>query len=138
VQQQPPQQQQQPAPQASAPPPTPQQQAPVVQQQAPPPQQVQRPAADPARLAEVQKVREDLVMLQTRAEGVRGSLDNLKRSQAASGLGLRGDMQNASNLMGTFLQGAVSALNAGDVAAARGFMDKAEANIDKLEKFLGR
>jgi hypothetical protein len=89
-------------------------------------------------MAELQKLREDLVMLQTRAVGIRGSLDTLRRSQAASGLGLRADMQEASSLMGTFLDGAVQALNAGDSAAARGFMDKAERNAEKLEKFLGR
>jgi serine/threonine-protein kinase len=110
---------------------------PPVQQQAPP-QQPSRPAVDPARQAALQKVREDLVMLQTRAAGCRSGMQAIQRSQASSGMGLRGDMQEASSLMGSFLEGAVSALNAGDAASARGFMDKAERNIEKLEKFLGR
>jgi hypothetical protein len=78
------------------------------------------------------------MMLQTRAAGCRSGLQTMQRSQAASGLGMRGDMTEASSLMGSFLEGAVAALNAGDAASARGFMDKAERNIEKLEKFLGR
>lgn len=123
--------------QSSAPPVQQQAPPPQAQQQAPPPQP-SRPAIDPAKQAALQQVREDLVMLQTRASGIRSSLQNLQRSQAASGLGLRGDMQEANNLMGSFLEGAVSALNAGDPTSARSFMSKAERNIEKLEKFLGR
>jgi serine/threonine-protein kinase len=110
--------------------------------QSPPPQAQQqpssRPAADPAKQAELQKVREDLVMLQTRASVLRDSLQRLQQQQASSGLGLRGDMREASGLMNSYLEGAVSALNAGDSGSARGFMDKAERQIEKLEKFLGR
>ena len=46
-------------------------------------------------------------------------------------------MQQASSLMNSYLQGATDAFNANDLAGARSFMDKAEAQIDKLEKFLG-
>jgi phosphoglycerate-specific signal transduction histidine kinase len=47
-------------------------------------------------------------------------------------------MQQADNLMNSYLQGANDAFKANDLAAARSFMDKAEAQIDKLEKFLGQ
>jgi hypothetical protein len=130
--------------QQQAAPPVPQTSVPQQQtsaaQNTPPsaPAQPQRPAIDPAKAAELQKVREDLVMLQTRASSVRTGLDNLRRQQAASGLGLRADMQQASSLMGSFLEGAVNALNAGDAAAARGFMEKAERNVERVENFLGR
>ena len=118
---------QQPAQQQSAP-------EPYVQQPAP-----QQPAAPvgPSR-AELQEVRESLALVDVRASGIRTSLQSLQRSQAASGMSLRGDMQAAANLMKTYLDGAEAALNAGDVAQAKVFLDKAEPQIQKLEKFLNR
>lgn len=86
----------------------------------------------------MQQAREQLAMLGVRASGIRTSLQSLQRSQAASGLNLRGDMQEASNLMGTYLDGANAALNDGNVTQAKSFMDKAERQIEKLEKFLNR
>jgi len=77
-------------------------------------------------------------MLGVRAAGIRTSLQSLQRSQAASGLNLRGDMQEAASLMTTYLDGASAALNAGDTPQARTFMDKAERQVEKLEKFLNR
>jgi eukaryotic-like serine/threonine-protein kinase len=62
----------------------------------------------------------------------------LQRSQAGRGLNLRGDMQSAANLMNTYLEGADAALNAGDVAQAKTFLEKAEPQVQKLEKFLNR
>ena len=105
-----------------------------VQQPAP-----QQPAAPtgPSR-AELQQAREHIAMLGVRASGVRTSLQSLQRSQAASGMNLRGDMQEASNLMTSYLNGADAALNAGDVEQSRSFADKAERQLEKLEKFLNR
>jgi serine/threonine-protein kinase len=93
--------------------------------------------AGPSR-AELQEVRESLALIGVRASGIRTSLQSLQRSQAASGLNLRGDMQAAANLMTTYLDGAEAALNAGDAAQARSFLDKAEPQVQKLEKFLNR
>ncbi len=119
------------AAQPPAPAPAPQQ---PVQQRTP--QQGAVPTG-PSR-AELQQVREHIAMLGVRASGVRTSLQSLQRSQAASGLNLRGDMQEASNLMTTYLNGADAALNAGDVEQSRSFADKAERQLEKLEKFLNR
>jgi hypothetical protein len=77
-------------------------------------------------------------MLGVRASGVRTSLQSLQRSQAAGGMNLRGDMQEAANLMTSYLNGADAALNAGDVEQSRSFADKAERQLEKLEKFLNR
>lgn len=93
--------------------------------------------AGPSR-EELQAIREQLVMLNTRASGIHTSLDSLRRAQAAGGMNLRGDMQEASGLMTSYLEGAHEALNAGDASSARSFMDKAERQIEKLEKFLNR
>ena len=100
------------------------------------PRQAVAPAG-PSR-AELQEVREHLALLGVRSSGVRTSLDSLQRSQAARGMSLRGDMQEAATLMGTYLEGASAALNAGDIAQSKSFADKAERQLEKLEKFLNR
>jgi serine/threonine-protein kinase len=118
---------------------TPTQQQPAPQQaipQQPAPPQPVAPKG-PSR-EELQQVREALALVGVRAAGIRTSLQSLQRSQAASGLNLRGDMQSAASLMNTYLDGAEAALNAGDVAQARSFLDKAEPQVQKLEKFLNR
>jgi len=101
-----------------------------------PPQQPAAPTG-PSR-AELQQVRESIALVGVRAAGIRSSLQSLQRSQAASGLNLRGDMQAAANLMNSYLDGADAALNAGDVSQAKSFLEKAEPQVQKLEKFLNR
>jgi serine/threonine-protein kinase len=87
--------------------------------------------------AVLQELRERLVDVAARTGTVRNSLANLKRSQAESGLSLRGDMATAENRMNYLLDGANSALTARDAPAAKKFIDSAEAEVEKLEKFLG-
>lgn len=96
------------------------------------------PPAAAAQQAELQQVRESLVLVAARFATARSTLQSIQRSQAASGLGLRADIAEAATLAGTFLDGAKSALGAGDAASARGFTEKAERQIEKIEKFLGR
>ena len=112
---------------------------PAMQQPAPQQPAVHQPAppSGPTR-EELQQVREHLAMLGVRSSGVRTSLESLQRSQAAHGMNLRGDMVEASNLMNTYLDGASAALNSGDVVQSKSFADKAERQLEKLEKFLGR
>jgi serine/threonine-protein kinase len=98
------------------------------------PQQT-RAGPDPAVV--LQEVREQLVELSARAGAVRNSLGNLKRSQAANGMSLRGDMAAAESRMNSLMEGANSALNAHDAASAKKFTDSADREVEKLEKFLG-
>jgi hypothetical protein len=77
-------------------------------------------------------------MLGARANGIHSSLQTLQRAQAAQGLSLRGDMVEAASLMDSFMQGANSALNAGDSPSAKSFLEKAERQAERLEKFLNR
>jgi eukaryotic-like serine/threonine-protein kinase len=110
-----------------------------VAEEAPPVQRAAPPQAAPApNRAELQKSREQLMMLGTRAAGIRSSLQSMQRSQAAGGMSLRGDMQEAASLMNSYMEGATAALNAGDLDAVKSFSEKAERQIEKLEKFLGR
>ena len=98
-----------------------------------PPQQ-QPAAPDPSVL---QDLRERLVQVDSRAGAVRTSLGNLKRAQAAQGMSLRGDMASAETHMNYLLEGANAALNNHDAPATKKFLDSAEAELEKLEKFLG-
>jgi serine/threonine-protein kinase len=132
------------APLAQAPAQTPVQ-APAQAPLQPPPQapvQSAPPAAPQpdlaAQRAELQKVRESLVMLSARANSIHSTLQNLERSQAANGLGLRGDWVQAATLMDGFLRGSNDALAAGDAAAARDLLEKSERQVERLEKALNK
>ena len=84
------------------------------------------------------QIREKMTLLGTRMSAVDQGLEHLQRSQAASGLGLRGDMVAAQRAMQSFYAQADSSLRAGDLAAAAKQLERAEANLEKLEGFLGR
>jgi len=47
-------------------------------------------------------------------------------------------MQTAASLMDSYMQGANAALNAGDLTSAKSFLEKAELQVERLEKFLNR
>jgi eukaryotic-like serine/threonine-protein kinase len=108
------------------------------QQPASQPAAIAAPQANVPTRAEMQQAREQNVMLGTRAGALRGTLQAMQRSQQSSGLNLRADMQEAASLMSSYLDGANAAIAANDLPSAKSFMDKAERQIEKLEKFLGR
>ena len=107
-----------------------------VEHQAPPPAAAAQP--DAAVRAALQQVREQVAMLNVRANGIRGSLKRLEAAQSASGLGLNSSLQEPLDLMNGFLDEAANALNAGDAASAKSFKEKAERQIERLEKALNR
>lgn len=120
------------------------QQAPQqVTQQAPPqpaaqPQQTTpQPPAGPSR-AEMQAARERYAQLNARATGIRGSLQSLQRSQSASGFNLSSRFTEPASLMDSFMQGASDAIHASDPDSAKDLMNKAERQIETLEKLLNR
>lgn len=119
------------APQASAP----------VNTAAPPPPPVQAATPEPPpgpSQEEIDQASEDLMKLRSRATAVRSGLDSLRSQQAASGLGLRTDMVAAESRMNEYLQAADQALRTNRLDFARKNMDRADEEITKLEKFLGR
>jgi hypothetical protein len=77
-------------------------------------------------------------MLSARANSIHATLDNLQRTQTASGLGLRSDWVQSSSLMDSYLRGSRDALEAGDAAVARDLMEKGERQVEKLEKALNK
>jgi eukaryotic-like serine/threonine-protein kinase len=94
------------------------------------------PSEDPKVAEQLKEVRQQLDLLNVRADTVKGSLDALRRQQAASGLGLRADMANAAQRMEMFLSQTEKALRQRDADAAKKNLDSAEREVSKLENFL--
>jgi serine/threonine-protein kinase len=79
-----------------------------------------------------------MVDLAIRAGAIRRSLDNLRRAQARSGLGLRRDFEMAEQRLIFQMDEAEAAIKAGDAAAAEKHLDGAEAPLKLLENNLGK
>lgn len=113
----------------------------AVQQQAPPPA-APPPAAergpDPARQAELRNLRERMMLQATRLTSSKAAIDNMRRVQAQSGLGMRQDVLTAMQRAEYYMDESENALKSADPAAARKALDSAEREIERLERFLGR
>lgn len=75
--------------------------------------------------------------VESRTAAVTQSLDNLKRQQAASGYGLRGDIVAAEQRMNLDLSKARLYMQKQDAKNAKKYLDMAEAELQTIEKFLG-
>ncbi len=96
-------------------------------------------AAEAAAKAEALKEAQTQAdQISSRAAAIGSSLSTLQRQQAAQGYGLRGDMVAAQARMQTNLAHAEAALQQQDGAKAKEYLDKAEADAETLERFLGR
>ncbi len=96
------------------------------------------PPPAPNNTEELDKAEHEIDQLTARAGAVNSSLDNLKRQQAASGYGLRGDMAGKQASMNANLSKAQDAINRNDLTRAKRYAALAAADIEVLEKFLGR
>jgi serine/threonine-protein kinase len=92
------------------------------------------PRPDPAQLAQLDH---EIDQMSSRATAVNASLDNLQREQNAGGMHLRGDMVAAQQRMQAYLGRAQSALQAQDSEGTKKYLDLAELELGKIEKFLG-
>jgi serine/threonine-protein kinase len=75
--------------------------------------------------------------MDSRSAAVTQSLDNLKRQQAASGYGLRGDIVSAEQRMKTNFSKAQYFMQKQDMKNAKKYLDMGEAEMQTIEKFLG-
>jgi len=96
------------------------------------------PAADGAAAEQIEEIRKQLDLLSIRMDTVKAALSNLKRQQAAAGLGLRADMANAAQRMEYYYGLAETALKNRDPESAQKNLDLVEREVSKLENFLGR
>jgi serine/threonine-protein kinase len=121
------------------------QQQPAVSAPVPQPQQQQQPqtVAPPSvpagpSPAEVLHAREHFAKLQVRATTIHDSLANMKRTMQSQGMSLNAKFTRPEALMDTYLQSAENALNSSDLAAAKEYGDKAERQIEILEKLFNQ
>ncbi len=82
-------------------------------------------------------VEQEVDEVSSRATSYNQSLDTMSRSMSSQGLNLRGDIVSAQELMKTNLDRAQQALNAHDTKNAKRYLSVAQAQMEKIEKFLG-
>ena len=100
-------------------------------------QQAQAALEQQKKLLDAMETEND--QLESRAAAVERSLEALEQAQMhQSGLGLRGDMVSARASMRGDMAKAKQALDSSDTDRARRYLDQANAEISKLEAFLGR
>ena len=90
-----------------------------------------------AQAEQLEQLEKEVDQLSSRTSAVNDSLDNLRRQQSADGFGLRGDMASTQESLKTHMSKAQQALQNQDVKSARRYLDLAEPEVEKLEKFLG-
>jgi serine/threonine protein kinase len=93
------------------------------------------PAVDPA---EFEKLEQQADQLSSRASAVSQSIDGLRKQQSAQGYGLRGDISSSQERMENYMSKAQAALQAQDAKNTKKYLELAETEVEKLEKFLGR
>jgi hypothetical protein len=103
-------------------------------QAASPPQQTPPPQSPVSSQADLDKARDKYDLLQARMTAILGH--SIWRAQAASGLGIRSDAKTARALMETYMRNASDAMNGGNAGMAQNYMEKAERQIEVLEKIL--
>ena len=92
----------------------------------------------PDNTAALDELEQQVDHLSGREAAVNASLDSLRQQQAAQGLGLRGDIAAAQERMKINVGKAQQALQAQDIEHAKKYAAQAEADMQTLERFLGR
>lgn len=88
--------------------------------------------------AEMAQLQERMVQLGARADAVNNSISQLRSQQQAQGLDLRNDMAAADSRLRSYMRAANQDIQSSRIASAAKNMDKAEAELSILEKFLGK
>ena len=91
-----------------------------------------------AAAKELEQLQDEIDHLAARAASVNSSVDRLKQQQAASGFGLRGDIAERQENMKINLSRAQDAAEHSETAKAKKYYDRTTADLEALEKFLGR
>ncbi|MGA2075584.1 MAG: protein kinase [Terriglobia bacterium] len=104
----------------------------------PPVQAAQPPAQDASAAKELEELEDRMTPLEGRAGAVKDSVDHLRQQQESAGYSLRQDMSASASNMQQYMGKAQDALNAKNPQAAKKYMDLAEREVEKLEKFFGR
>jgi serine/threonine-protein kinase len=86
---------------------------------------------------EIAKMEDEADRLSVRASTASRSVETLRQQQQADGYNLRADISSAQDRMQMYLAKGDAALKAKDLVKAQKYFDQAEAEMSKLEKFLG-
>jgi serine/threonine-protein kinase len=108
---------------------------------APPSQAAQATQAaqeEAAAAKELEELEDRMTPLAGRANAMKDSVEHLRQRQARAGYSLRADISASLSSMDQYMGKADAALNSRDPKAAKKYMDLAEREIEKLEKFFGR
>jgi eukaryotic-like serine/threonine-protein kinase len=95
-------------------------------------------AAARAKEQALEQVEQEVDQLFSRSAAVNSSLERLQHEQAAAGYGLRGDISSRMASMKVNLARAQDAIARKDEVRAKKYADVAAADVEALEKFLGR
>jgi hypothetical protein len=96
---------------------------------------MQRPQRDGAEV--LAQVQERMVDMEARANTARRQVGQIRKQQEAQGLGLRNDVESAESRLESYLNAAKADVARGDAMAARQDLNKAEPELNTLERFLG-
>jgi serine/threonine protein kinase len=86
---------------------------------------------------EIAKAEDEADKLNVRAETATQSVETLRKQQQAAGYNLRADIASSEQRMQLYMSKGNSALKAQDLKNAQTYFDMAEAEVTKIEKFLG-
>jgi serine/threonine-protein kinase len=85
----------------------------------------------------MEELEQDVDQISSRAVAASDSLDGMRRELGTQGLNLRGDIASSEELMKSNLDKARRALQNQDAKNARRYLTMAQAQMEKIEKFLG-
>jgi serine/threonine-protein kinase len=95
-----------------------------------------QPPAGPSA-QEIELVQDRLTDINARADTARRQVQQIRSQQEQMGLGMRGDIESAESRLDSYLRAANSDLQRGNVTAATQDLNKAEPELNTLERFLG-
>ena len=87
---------------------------------------------------EIRQAHDRMINLGARADSALSGVQQIRSQQQAQGLDIRGDILTSMNRMQSLMNEANHALGQNDLQTANDYMDRADAEIAKLEKFLGK
>ena len=87
---------------------------------------------------EIRQAHDRMINLGARADSALSGVQQIRSQQQAQGLDIRGDILTSMNRMQSLMNEANRALGQNDLQTANDYMDRADAEIAKLEKFLGK
>ena len=105
---------------------------------APSSQATQAAAENAAAAKELEELEDRMTPLAGRANAVKDSVEHLRQQQERAGYSLRQDISASLSSMERYMDNADAALRARSPEAAKKYMDMAEREVEKLEKFFGR